>query len=149
MPKISIIVPVYNCKKYLRQCLDSILSQTFKDWECLLIDDGSTDESGSICDEYARRDNRFAAYHKENGGLTSARNYGLERSVGEWIMHVDGDDWIEVDSIERLLQTAKDTASDMVFGDFRFSYHDKTINQRNTQWRGNKIDSLNNHISFV
>lgn len=90
MPKISIIVPVYNCKKYLRQCLDSILSQTFKDWECLLIDDGSTDESGSICDEYARRDNRFAAYHKENGGLTSARNYGLERSVGEWIMHVDG-----------------------------------------------------------
>lgn len=64
MPKISIIVPVYNCKKYLRQCLDSILSQTFKDWECLLIDDGSTDESGSICDEYARRDNRFAAYHK-------------------------------------------------------------------------------------
>ena len=61
MPKISIIVPVYNCKKYLRQCLDSILSQTFKDWECLLIDDGSTDESGSICDEYARRDNRFAA----------------------------------------------------------------------------------------
>lgn len=149
MPKISIIVPVYNCKKYLRQCLDSILSQTFKDWECLLIDDGSTDESGSICDEYARKDNRFAAYHKENGGLTSARNYGLERSVGEWIMHVDGDDWIEVDSIERLLQTAKDTASDMVFGDFRFSYHDKTINQRNTQWRGNKIDSLNNHISFV
>lgn len=149
MPKISIIVPVYNCKKYLRQCLDSILSQTFKDWECLLIDDGSTDESGSICDEYARRDNRFAAYHKENGGLTSARNYGLERSVGEWIMHVDGDDWIEVDSIERLLQTARDTASDMVFGDFRFSYHDKTINQRNTQWRGNKIDSLNNHISFV
>lgn len=76
----------------MRQCLDSILSQTFKDWECLLIDDGSTDESGSICDEYARRDNRFAAYHKENGGLTSARNYGLERSVGEWIMHVDGDD---------------------------------------------------------
>lgn len=149
MPKISIIVPVYNCKKYLRQCLDSILSQTFKNWECLLIDDGSTDESGSICDEYARRDNRFAAYHKENGGLTSARNYGLERSVGEWIMHVDGDDWIEVDSIERLLQTAKDTASDMVFGDFRFSYHDKTINQRNTQWKGNKIDSLNNHISFV
>lgn len=93
MPKISIIVPVYNCKKYLRQCLDSILSQTFKDWECLLIDDGSTDESGSICDEYARRDNRFAAYHKENGGLTSARNYGLVTKIKSTKENVEVDEW--------------------------------------------------------
>lgn len=102
MPKISIIVPVYNVEKYLPRCLDSIIGQTYKDWQCLVIDDGSTDTSGAICDEYARKDNRVKVSHKKNGGLTSARNHGLERANGDWIMHVDGDDWIELDSIEQI-----------------------------------------------
>lgn len=99
MPKISIIVPVYNVEKYLRKCIDSILNQTFKDFELILIDDGSTDESGKICDEYNLKDNRIKVIHKENGGLSSARNAGLDIAQGEYIGFVDSDDWIESDQI--------------------------------------------------
>ncbi len=77
-PTVSVIVPVYNTEKYLRRCLDSILAQTFTDWECLIIDDGSTDASPAICDEYAARDSRFRVFHKANGGVSSARNVGLD-----------------------------------------------------------------------
>lgn len=77
-PAVSVIVPVYNTEKYLRRCLDSILAQTFTDWECLVIDDGSTDTSPAICDEYAAADTRFRVFHKANGGFCSARNVGLE-----------------------------------------------------------------------
>lgn len=77
-PAVSVIVPVYNTQKYLRRCLDSILAQTFTDWECLVIDDGSTDSSPAICDEYAAADTQFRVFHKANGGVSSARNVGLE-----------------------------------------------------------------------
>lgn len=89
---LSIIVPVYNAEKYLRQCLDSILNQSFKDFELLLIDDGSKDRSGKICDEYANRDKRVRVFHKTNGGVSSARNVGLDNAKGEWIYFVDADD---------------------------------------------------------
>lgn len=89
---ISIIVPVYNVEKYLRYCIDSILSQTFTDFELLLIDDGSKDKSGEICDEYAKKDNRIKVYHKENGGVSSARNLGLNKANGEWVCFIDSDD---------------------------------------------------------
>lgn len=93
-PKISVIVPVYNVEKYLRRCIDSILAQTFADFELLLIDDGSKDSSGAICDEYAEKDNRILVFHKENGGVSSARNVGLDNACGEWITFVDADDWV-------------------------------------------------------
>lgn len=94
MPKFSIIIPVYNVAPYLRECLDSVLAQTFADWEAICVDDGSTDESGAILDEYAARDKRFRVIHKENGGVSSARNYALDNVKGEYVGFVDGDDWI-------------------------------------------------------
>lgn len=100
MPQISVIVPVYNVEKYLHRCIDSILAQTFTDFELLLIDDGSKDNSGAICDEYAARDSRVQVFHKENGGVSSARNLGLDNAQGEWITFVDSDDWIEPILIE-------------------------------------------------
>ena len=94
MPKISVIVPVYNAGEYLHRCVDSILAQTFTDFELLLVNDGSKDNSGVICDEYAARDSRVCVFHKENGGVSSARNLGLDNAKGEWITFVDSDDYI-------------------------------------------------------
>ena len=84
-PVISVIVPVYNVEKYLGQCIDSILKQSFQNFELLLIDDGSPDESGKICDEYAAKDGRVRVFHKENGGVSSARNVGLDNAAGQWV----------------------------------------------------------------
>lgn len=106
MPVISIIVPVYNVTKYLRCCVDSILAQTFPDIEVLLVDDGSTDDSGAICDEYAKKDSRVRVFHKTNGGVSSARNLGLDEAKGKWIMFVDSDDKVAPQICERLLEHA-------------------------------------------
>lgn len=95
MPTISIIVPVYKVEKYLHCCVDSILAQTFTDWELLLIDDGSPDRSGEICDEYASKDARIKVFHKENGGVSSARNLGIDKAEGEWLCFIDSDDTIQ------------------------------------------------------
>ena len=92
IPKVSVIVPVYKVEKYLPECIESILAQTFKDFELILVDDGSPDNSGKICDDYATRDSRIRVFHKENGGVTSARRLGVENARGEWVMFVDGDD---------------------------------------------------------
>ena len=113
MPKISIIVPVYNVEKYLRKCVDSILNQTFKDFELILVDDGSIDTSGKICDEYNLKDNRIKVIHKENGGLSSARNAGLDIAQGEYIGFVDSDDWIELDMYEKLYKICKENDTDV------------------------------------
>lgn len=102
-PKISVIVPVYNVEKYLHRCIDSILSQTFTDFELLLIDDGSKDKSGAICDEYVVKDNRVCVFHKENGGVSSARNLGLDNACGEWISFVDADDYLDVECLSMLM----------------------------------------------
>lgn len=107
MPKISVIVPVYNTEKYLHRCIDSILAQTFTDFELFLIDDGSKDGSGKICDEYAAKDSRVRVFHKENGGVSSARNSGLDNACGEWIAFVDSDDWIDNDYLSVLLEGEK------------------------------------------
>lgn len=103
---ISIIVPVYNVEKYLSKCVESIVAQTFSDWELLLIDDGSKDNSGALCDEYADADDRVSVFHKENGGVSSARNLGLEKACGDWVMFVDADDWISNDCLEICLHEA-------------------------------------------
>ena len=94
-PLISIIVPVYNAEKYLHRCIDSILEQTFTNFELLLIDDGSTDNSNKICDEYAKTDSRIRVFHKANGGVSSARNMGLDKAKSEWICFCDADDSIK------------------------------------------------------
>lgn len=102
-PKISIIIPVYNCEKYLHRCLDSILVQTFRDWECILIDDGSTDLSGKILDDYTEKDQRFIVFHKANGGVSSARNYGLDIANGDYIVFIDADDYVSKTYLQHLL----------------------------------------------
>lgn len=94
-PVVSIIVPVYNAEKTLKRCVNSIINQLYKDWELLLVDDGSTDDSSIICDEYAQQDGRIKVFHKQNGGVSSARNVGLDNAIGEWVTFIDSDDWIE------------------------------------------------------
>lgn len=100
-PLISVIVPVYNVEKYLEECINSIINQTYKNLEIILIDDGSTDKSGEICDEFATQDNRIVVIHKENGGLSSARNAGLDIMQGEYLSFIDSDDMVD----ENLIQT--------------------------------------------
>ena len=118
MPKISVIVPVYKAEKYIRRCVDSILAQTFTDFELLLVDDGSPDNSGAICDEYAARDSRVKVFHKENGGVSSARQMGLDNSLGEYVIHADPDDWVEPDMLQELYSEAQQSGADMVICDF-------------------------------
>lgn len=100
---VSIIVPIYNAEKYLRQCLDSVLSQSFSDWECILVDDGSSDGSAQICDEFADKDARFFVFHKENAGVGSARNFGIEKASGKYLIFLDSDDFLENNCLENLL----------------------------------------------
>ena len=114
MVKVSIGIPVYNVSEYLRQCLNSVLKQTFTDFEVILVDDGSTDDSFRICQEYASRDKRFKLIHQENKGLAGARNMCLKHMTGDFIAWLDSDDWLENDYLERLIRTQERTGADMV-----------------------------------
>ena len=105
-PIVSVIVPVYNEEKHLPRCIDSVLNQTYYNIELLLINDGSSDNSGIICDEYASNDNRVRVFHKENGGVSKARNWGIHHSTGEWILFLDSDDYLMNDAIDVLLSQA-------------------------------------------
>lgn len=107
-PLISIVLPVYNCEKYLRECIDSILAQTYNTWELLIIDDGSTDASPNICDEYARSESRIKVFHQSNNGVSYSRNIGIEASCGQYIVFCDSDDYLEPEYLETLLKTAQD-----------------------------------------
>ena len=107
MPVISVIVPVYNAEKYINRCIESILNQTFKDFELIIVDDGSKDNSGNICEEYARRDERIKVIHQENKGQASARNRGVLNAAGEWITFVDADDMIQSQMLEYLYRAVK------------------------------------------
>lgn len=113
-PLISVIVPVYNVENYIRRCLDSILSQTYENLEILLVDDGSTDESGVICDEYAKTDHRITVFHQKNSGLSVARNTGLDHANGSWISFIDSDDFVCTEFIGRMLDTAHRYGADIV-----------------------------------
>ncbi|WP_313893766.1 glycosyltransferase family 2 protein [Psychrobacillus sp.] len=110
---ISVIVPIYKVEDYLNRCVDSILKQTYKNLEVILIDDGSPDKCGEICDEYAKIDERVKVIHKRNGGISNARNAGLEIAKGEYISFIDGDDWIHVEYFEKLYQLLRKTDSDI------------------------------------
>lgn len=123
--KVSVIVPIYNLPKYLRQCVDSVLCQNFDDFEVILVDDGSTDECVAIVDEYAAKDSRIKAVHKENGGLSSARNAGLDVAEGEFVIFLDSDDWWnDVGSLSKLYDTAVQNDADVVRGEYRRSSED-------------------------
>ena len=113
---ISVIVPIYKVEKYLRKCVESILSQTHTNLEIILVDDGSPDNCGAICDEYAKQDARIKVIHKPNGGLSDARNAGLDIMTGEYVAFVDSDDWIGPRMYETLLQMLKQFQADMAFG---------------------------------
>ena len=115
---ISVIVPIYNVENYLRQCLDSILGQTFTNFEVLLVNDGSPDSSGDICREYVEKDSRFHYFKKENGGLSDARNYGIERARGEYLTFIDSDDFVNEKHLENLFLASRLTNADITIGGF-------------------------------
>jgi len=119
MPKISIIIPVYNVESHLKKCIDSILSQTFTDFECILIDDGSTDSCPVICDEYVAKDSRIIVIHQKNAGVSRARNAGLSLAKGEWIGFVDSDDWCDIGMYESLLTNAEKYGADISICGYR------------------------------
>ena len=112
---ISVIVPIYKVENEVKRCVDSIINQTYKNIEIILVDDGSPDNCPSICDNYALRDNRIVAIHKENGGLSDARNVGLKKAKGKYVLYVDSDDYIEIDACEKLIEFAEDDI-DVVVG---------------------------------
>lgn len=117
-PKVSVIVPVYKAESYLRKCVDSLLVQTFTDFEMILVDDGSPDRSGEICDGYARKDSRVKVIHKSNGGVGTARQCGMDNACGEYTIHADPDDWVEPNMLEELYAKAVEYDADMVLCDF-------------------------------
>lgn len=122
MPKVSIIIPIYNVERYLPECLDSILAQTEQNWEAILVDDGATDSSGAICNDYAANDNRFRVIHKENGGAASAKNAGLDAAEGEYVTFIDSDDWVEPDWLEKMLSAFDSAGVDIAECDFTKEY---------------------------
>ena len=129
---VSIIVPIYNAEKYLEKCVESILNQTYRDYEVLLVDDGSTDRSVAICDQYASVDARIHVMHQENSGIISARQAGFRASSGEWILFVDSDDWIATDMVEQLLKHGLDTNADVVTSGVIFATDGSAIHKFDT-----------------
>lgn len=127
-PLVSVVIPVYNVSRYLPQCLDSVISQTYRNLEILIVDDGSTDDSGDICDRYANGDDRIRVFHTPNGGIASARNLALENVKGQYISFLDSDDWIERHAIETLLRAARLTESDIVDARYYIEYMGNTVN---------------------
>ena len=122
MAEVSIIVPVYQVEKYIRQCVDSILAQTFTDFELILVDDGSKDGSGQICDEYAAMDRRVKVIHKENGGLSDARNRGMDQAAGNYFMFIDSDDYIAPTMLECLYKNILIEDADLAICNFLYFF---------------------------
>lgn len=157
--KVSFILPIYNVEQYLNQCVESILAQTYKDYEILLVDDGSPDNCPRLCDEWARKDNRIKALHKVNGGLSDARNYGLDRAAGEYIVFVDSDDfWMKKNSLQKLVELLEDDR-ELDFIGFNCSYYYQASDSyvawaKYDEELGKKIDNnkaiylLNSNSSF-
>lgn len=124
---VTVIVPVYNVSKYLRKCLDSVILQTYDHLDIIIIDDGSTDNSGSICDEYSASDKRITVFHTNNNGLAAARNLGIRNAKGEFIVFLDSDDWMEYDAIQILTRIALMTNADIVSCQYYYEWLDKSI----------------------
>ena len=140
---ISVVVPIYNVEKYLEKCIDSIINQTYKDLEIILVDDGSTDSSGKIADKYAKLDSRIKVIHKSNGGLSDARNKGLKIASGKYVSFVDSDDFISNDMLDYLYKLLKENNSEISVCNFQqFSSEEEIINEAN-----NKIGKSNNYLN--
>ena len=122
LPKVSVIVPIYKVENYLNRCVDSILNQIYKNIEVILVDDGSPDKCGEIADIYQSKDTRVKSVHKENGGLSDARNYGMKYVAGEYVVFVDSDDWIKEEMIETLVELAIELKADIVQSGFYYAY---------------------------
>lgn len=143
--RVSVIIPVYNGEMYLRRCLDSVQNQTSKDYEVILIDDGSTDASGKICDEYAEKDSRFKVYHQENKGVTRTREVGIAKASGEYVIWVDADDWVNENLVERVVQVIEEKHPDIVVYGDQYFVGDKVEetelweNQPIEQWRKDAV----------
>lgn len=129
MPKISVIVPVYQGESYLPHCVDSILSQSLHDIELILVDDGSVDKCGLMCDEYAKKDIRVHVFHKSHSGVSDTRQKGLENATGDYVIHCDSDDWMEPNMLQLLYQKAKETNADMVVFDYWVESNEKKIHK--------------------
>ena len=147
-PLISIIVPVYNVEKYLIECLNSIRKQTYQNIEIIVVNDGSTDKSAFICDEYAKKDVRFKVYHTNNNGLSSARNFGLKKARGDYIGFVDSDDICEEHMFQMLIEAAVNSEADIVFGAKRNLFKDKICNARLSPYP-NQLISKENFLEAV
>ena len=128
LPKLSIVLPVYHSEKYLPACIDSVLAQTWRDFELLLVDDGSPDRCGEICDRYAEKDDRIRVFHIENSGSSAARNYGIDRAVGEYLGFIDSDDYIDPDMYELLFENMQREDADLSMCGLADVYGGKTVN---------------------
>lgn len=148
MKSISVVVPVYNVEKYLGACIQSILDQTYTDFELILVDDGATDTSGTICDDYAEKDSRIIVIHKKNGGLSDARNAGIQQASGKYMIFVDSDDYIENNTLQDVFMLAEQHQADLVI----FGYYADVFNKNGTieSHKNNGNDSiLEDHISIA
>lgn len=127
---ISVIIPVYNVEKYLSQCIESVINQTYKNFEVILVDDGSIDGSGALCDKYAEKDSRIRVIHKENAGVSAARNDGIDQSSGELIYFLDSDDWIDLCLFEEITKKFNEKKCDAVFFDYAVEYTNKKLYEK-------------------
>ena len=152
MTKVSIIIPVFNTQKYLHECLDSVINQTYKDVEIILVDDGSTDESGSICDDYAKKNERIKVFHISNSGLSHARNIGIDNATGEYIVFQDSDDYIELKMTEDMILEVEKNNSDLVICGHKQFFdkpEKKPINKNfNKKKYTNRKDFLNDFYKY-
>lgn len=143
-PLVSIIVPVYNSQKTLDRCIDSILNQTYREFELILLDDGSTDDSGAICDTYSKKDARIRVIHKENSGVSDTRNQGISMARGEYLQFLDSDDWITPDATGLFVRTATECQCDMVIADFY-----RVIGERVSQKGAIEEDGLMDRVAYA
>lgn len=144
---ISVIVPVYNVERYLARCIESILSQTYTDFELLLIDDGSKDKSGSICDEYALKDSRIRVFHKPNGGVSSARNVGLDNARGQWVAFCDSDDWLDKSMYKEMCDKLVQEQANIVYCDINMVFENYQKVYKSAIYSSQKTIFLNNFIA--
>lgn len=149
---VSVVVPIYNVELYMRKCIDTIISQTYKELEIILVDDGSTDESGKIVDEYEKKDTRIKVIHKLNGGLSDARNAGMKEAKGKYICFIDSDDFIEKNMIENMVNQIKKSNSDVVICGFYVDYEDKfgnLIKRETRQFEDKKLNMEKINIELL
>ncbi|OZU89282.1 beta-1,4-galactosyltransferase [Virgibacillus indicus] len=143
--KVSVVVPIYKVEKYIHRCIDSIVNQTYENIEIILVDDGSPDNCGDIADHYQEKDSRINVIHKENGGLSDARNHGMEQVTGEYTMFVDSDDWLERDAIEVMVNHSLKFKADIVQSTFYYAHRDKLLIDNRFHEKGDAPLRLDNH----